>query len=196
MTEEENFLEDCYRKYYTSILNLCRREVNHNPLYADVIDTCIQDTFLLAYSSYAQIKDYTNIRAWLVRACLNRLLPYIKLQKKRQEHEAFSLDDERIHPTDNNLVQAPSFETAFEADKLQEIACLLSPKEKLVFKYYFIEGHSADEVASLVHCSPSTIRVLIFRIRQKSKKISRLRGCALMQLLTTNGKSILLFTLC
>ena len=38
MTEEENFLEDCYRKYYTSILNLCRREVNHNPLYADVID--------------------------------------------------------------------------------------------------------------------------------------------------------------
>lgn len=81
MTEEENFLEDCYRKYYTSILNLCRREVNHNPLYADVIDTCIQDTFLLAYRSYAQIKDYTNIRAWLVRACLNRLLPYIKLQK-------------------------------------------------------------------------------------------------------------------
>ena len=65
MTEEDNFLEDCYRKYYTSILNLCRREVNHNPLYADVIDTCIQDTFLLAYRTYAQIKDYTNIRACL-----------------------------------------------------------------------------------------------------------------------------------
>ena len=56
MTEEENFLEDCYRKYYTSILNLCRREVNHNPLYADVIDTCIQDTFCWPIAPMPKLK--------------------------------------------------------------------------------------------------------------------------------------------
>ena len=170
MTEEENFLEDCYRKYYTSILNLCRREVNHNPLYADVIDTCIQDSFLLAYRSYAQIKDYINIRAWLVRACLNRLLPYIKLQRKRQEHEAFSLDDERSQIANMAQLHTPLFESESAADKLQEIASILSPKEKMVFHYYFKMGLSADEIAPLAHCSPSTIRALIFRIRQKSKK--------------------------
>ena len=61
MTEKEIFLEDCYRKYYSSILKLCRREVNNNLLYADIIDTCIQDTFLLAYHSYSQIGDCANM---------------------------------------------------------------------------------------------------------------------------------------
>ena len=163
MTEKEIFLEDCYRKYYSSILKLCRREVNNNLPYADIIDTCIQDTFLLAYHSYSQIGDYANIRSWLVRTCLNRLIPYIKLQRKRQEHEAFSLDDERSQPL---------FESESAADKLQEIASILSPKEKMVFHYYFKMGLSADEIAPLAHCSPSTIRALIFRIRQKSKKFS------------------------
>ena len=170
MTEKESFLEDCYEKYYSSILKLCRREVNNNLLYADIIDTCIQDTFLLAYHSYSQIGDYTNMRSWLVRTCLNRLLPYIKLQRKRQEHEAFSLDDERIQAVNIAQLQTPLFEAESATDKLQEIVSILSPKERMVFHYYFKMGLSADEIASLVHCSPSTIRALIFRIRQKSKK--------------------------
>ena len=169
MTEKEIFLEDCYRKYYSSILKLCRREVNNNLLYADIIDTCIQDTFLLAYHSYSQIGDYTNMRSWLVRTCLNRLIPYIKLQRKRQEHEAFSLDDERSQIANMAQLHTPLFESESAADKLQEIASILSSKERMVFHYYFKMGLSADEIAPLAHCSPSTIRALIFRIRQKSK---------------------------
>lgn len=172
MTEKENFLEDCYRKYYSAIVRLCRCEVNNNSLYADIIDTCIQDTFLLAYHSYPQIGDYTNIRAWLVQTCLNRLLPYVKLQRKRQEHEAFSLDDEHVHTANMPQLQSPVCEAESAADKLEQIASILSPKEKMVFHYYFKMGLSADEIASLVHCSPSTIRALIFRIRQKSKNFS------------------------
>lgn len=169
MTEKENFLEDCYRKYYSAIVRLCRCEVNNNSLYADIIDTCIQDTFLLAYHSYSKIGDYTNIRAWLVQTCLNRLLPYVKLQRKRQEHEAFSLDDEHVHTANMPQLQSPECEAESAADKLEQIASILSPKERMVFHYYFKMGLSADEIAPLAHCSPSTIRALIFRIRQKSK---------------------------
>ena len=180
MRPEEEFLEDCYNRYYSFLLNLCRREVSNNLLYVDIIDTCIQDTFLVAYQSYAQIKGYANIRAWLARTCLNRLLPYVKLQRSRQDHEAFSLDDDRIFIANSNALKTHIPECETTSDAIQKIFVSLSPKEKMVFHYYFITGYSADETASLAHCNPATIRVFIFRIRKRQKNYSECKQSRLL----------------
>lgn len=171
MTEKEQFLEDCYRQYYPFLLHLCRREVSGSVLYVDIIDTCIQDTFLLAYRAYGEIKDYAYLRAWLVRTCMHRLIPYVKLQRQRQEHEAFSLDDEQMQG-DTYLPQRSAEMQADAAESLQTLWDSLAPREKMIFHCRFIEGHSPEETAELAHCSPATVRATVFRIRKKAKKIS------------------------
>ncbi len=169
MSEKEQFLEDCYRRYYPFLLQLCRREVGGNRLYVDMVDTCIQDTFLLAYRAYEEIKDYDYLRAWLVRTCMNRLIPYVKLQKQRQTHEAFSLDDEQA-PRDETLSQSPDADREDGAEALQALWDSLAPREKVIFHHHFIEGHTPEETAELAHCSPGTVRATVFRIRKKAKK--------------------------
>lgn len=171
MTEKEQFLEDCYRQYYPFLLQLCRREVSGNALYVDIIDTCIQDTFLLAYRSYGEIKDCAYLRAWLVRTCMHRLIPYVKLQRKRREQEAFSLDDERMQ-VDPCLTQPSALPQEDAAETLQTLWDSLAPRERMIFHCHFIEGHSPEETAELAHCSPGTVRATVFHIRKKAKKIS------------------------
>ena len=51
MRPEEEFLEDCYNRYYSFLLNLCRREVSNNLLYVDIIDTCYLGLFRSKYNS-------------------------------------------------------------------------------------------------------------------------------------------------
>ena len=93
MDAKAKFMEDCYQQNYSFLLNVCRKKVNGNPIYMDLVNDCIQDAFLLAYQSYDSLIHHPNTRAWLTRTCLNRLLPYAKLKRRRLEHEAFSLDD-------------------------------------------------------------------------------------------------------
>ncbi len=171
MTEKEQFLEDCYRQHYPFLLQLCRREIGENPLYVDVIDTCIQDTFLLAYRAYEEIKDYAYLRAWLVRTCMHRLIPYVKLQRKRREQEAFSLDDERMQE-DPCLLQLSASVQEDAAETLQTLWDSLAPRERMIFHCHFIEGYAPEEIAELAHCSPGTVRATVFHIRKKAKKIS------------------------
>lgn len=171
MTEKEQFLEDCYRQYYPFLLQLCRREISGNAQYVDIIDTCIQDTFLLAYHAYEEIKDYTYLRAWLVRTCMHRLIPYVKLQRQRQEHEAFSLDDEQMQ-SDTYLPQLSAAVQEDAEETLRTLWDALGPRERMIFHCRFIEGLSPEETAELAHCSPGTVRATVFHIRKKAKKFS------------------------
>ncbi len=170
MTAQEAFIEECYRRYYDFLLKLCRREVGNNRLYADLVDTCIQDTFLLAYQAYPEITQYANLRAWLARTCLNRLLPYAKLQRKRMEHEAFSLDEERIrqvfsainHDTDGDKLDAQML--------ISKIIQALTEKERLIFEDFFVRGLTIAEIAQQNNLHTGTIKATIHSIRKKAKK--------------------------
>lgn len=61
MTAKEKFIEDCYQQYYEFLWNLCRKKVACDPNYSDLVNTCIQDTFLLAYQSYDSVVYHENI---------------------------------------------------------------------------------------------------------------------------------------
>ena len=173
MTEQEAFIEDCYRQYYDFLIKLCRCEVGNNRLYADLVDTCIQDTFLLAYQAYPEIKQHANLRAWLARTCLNRLLPYAKLQRKRMEHEAFSLDEDTAR-----VMKEPGFPNTGEdklalLELLEQVQGLLSDQERRIFRDYFVEGLTAPEIARQRNLHTGTVKATIHAIRQKAKKAKK-----------------------
>ena len=170
MTEQEAFIEDCYRQYYDFLIKLCRREVGNNRLYADLVDTCIQDTFLLAYQAYPEITQHANLRAWLARTCLNRLLPYAKLQRKRMAHEAFSLDEDTA-----GVMKEPGFPDTGEdrlalSELLEQVQGVLSDQERRIFRDYFVEGLTAPEIARQRNLHIGTVKATIHSIRKKAKK--------------------------
>lgn len=173
MTDKEKFTEDCYRQYDEFLRNVCRQKVNGDPLYRDVINNCLQDTFLLAYQSYDSLVDHSNIRAWLTRACLNRLLPYVELQRKRMKHEAYSLDDPQrtagAKLFDRRASEYPAKKEA--AEWISELLAQLSEQERSIFHLYFLEELSLADIAAIRHCSVGTVKGIIHRIRKKARKM-------------------------
>lgn len=175
MTIKEKFIEDCYQQYYELLLSICRKKMNNNPIYSDLINSCIQDTFVLAYQLYDDIIEYANIRAWLIRTCMNRLIPYARLLRNRVEHEAFSFDDtDRLRmcelyacyvDEDNERGEV----CAFIAAVIQE----LSRREEIIFRAYFLEGLLLTDIAKQQKCSVGTIKATIYRIRKKAKKVQK-----------------------
>lgn len=173
MTEQGTFIEDCYRQYSAFLVRLCRREVGSNRLYADLVDTCIQDTFLLAYQAYPEIKQHANLRAWLARTCLNRLLPYAKLQRKRMEHEAFSLDEDTAGSMNTLGFPDTGDEKLALSELLDQVLGTLSDKERLIFHDYFVEGLTAPEIARQRNLHIGTVKATIHSIRKKAKKTKK-----------------------
>ncbi len=64
-----------YEDNVSFLLMLCRKRVGYRKEYQEIIEDCIQDTFIIAMAKWDTLKDHPNIRAWLVRTCLNLLLP-------------------------------------------------------------------------------------------------------------------------
>lgn len=166
MTAREAFVEDCFEKYYDFLLKLCRRRVGNNLLYADLVDSCIQDTFLLVYQSYPDLLQHPNPRAWLARTCLNRLLPYAQLQRNRIAHEAFSLDAKDF-VLSTFLVDSESLNLL---PLLDEIHSLLTEREWLIFKDYFLEGISLADIAHRRQIHTGTVKAVLHTIRKKLEK--------------------------
>lgn len=173
MTAKEKFIEDCYQQYYSFLWNLCQKKVAGNPCYLDLVNTCIQDTFLLAYQSYDSLVHHNNIRAWLTRTCLNRLLPYAQLQRKRMGHEAYSLDDPQklklFDPFEYSFTEALENNEAISF--INEFLPLLSEQECNIFRSYFLEELPIIHIATIYGCSIGTIKATINRIRKKARKM-------------------------
>ncbi len=173
MNAKEKFIEDCYQQYYGFLWNLCRKKVAGDPNYLDLVNTCIQDTFLLAYQSYDSVVHHENIRAGLTRTSLNRLLPYAKLQRKQMEHVAFSLDDSQKGKTAEPLKY--SISEAAESNEaigfINEFLPQLSEQERFIFNSYFLEKLPLADIAAMRGCSIGTIKSTINRIRKKAKKM-------------------------
>lgn len=173
MTAKEKFIEDCYQQYYSFLWNLCQKKVAGNPCYLDLVNTCIQDTFLLAYQSYDSLVHHNNIRAWLTRTCLNRLLPYAQLQRKRMEHEAYSLDDSQkfklFEPFEYSVNETLEDDEA--KSFINEFIPLLTEQEYSIFSSYFLKGLPIANIATIYGCSIGTIKSTIHRIRKKARKM-------------------------
>lgn len=175
MTAKEEFIEDCYQQHYEFLWNVCRKKVDGNPIYLDLVNDCIQDTFLLAYKSYDSLIHHTNVRAWLTRTCLNRLLPYAKLQRKRICHEEGSIDDpSKQMETKLFGCDIGNYEDKREAvGFVRELLTQLSQQERSIFDLYFLKGWPLASVAAMRNCSIGTVKGTIHRIRKKAKKVKK-----------------------
>lgn len=165
MSRKDQVFEGWYQQHYTFLLLLCRRKTGYDPLYADLIESCIQETFLLAYRHYDELQRMESIRGWLVRTCMNRLAPYAQLLRKRLSHEAYSLDDEHAPEP-----PAPG-EPSQLMEKISALEERLSPQQQEVLRIHFLEGHSLEETAEQANISLASAKTTVSRIRQKAKKV-------------------------
>lgn len=154
MEDQEIFLRNAMEAHGAAVyrLALCRLQNT-----ADAEDV-YQDVFLRLLSEEARDWDGEYLKAWLLRAALNRC---VDVQRVRLRRPVLSLDQvpELAHPMDD------------EAAELWEAVSRLPEGERTAVHLHYAEGYRTEEIAAMLHVPGTTVRTRLRRARMKLKNL-------------------------
>ena len=124
-----------------------------------------QETALKALVNKEMYRDSGNIKSWLCTIMFNLFLNCRRLSSRQQAMIAdFQLD------AADDMEEGIDAECAVSATDIQQIMNLLPAKSRELFSLY-LQGYHYDEIARRLNMPVGTVKVQIFRIK------NRLRAC-------------------
>lgn len=159
-------MEAVYLKYVKMLYYIVSNYIFEKSLIEDVI----HDTFLklIPQVSKLQTFDENRLRAYISAAARNTAYTKsIKLKKLRQN---FATDDPESLLTDipdNSLSYDEILIKQEEALKFRTLVQMLEPNDRFLLEAKYIEQLSDNEIADILHVKPSSIRMMLTRVRRK-----------------------------
>jgi RNA polymerase sigma-70 factor (ECF subfamily) len=158
--------EDLYKKYNTRLVNYAFSIIKDLPPAEDVV----QDTFITFIQENVPLNN-DQARCWLYRTVLYKSLNYIKKNEIFQNIE-------------DNQVPTQSAEEAFfdnlkkqeNAKAIDEVLKTFSEENKELFKIYFIEKVSHQEISKKLNISIDASKAKKMRLKQKFIKTLKAMG--------------------
>lgn len=153
MTEQEMILRNAMEAHGDAVyrLALCRLQNT-----ADAEDV-YQDVFLRLLGQDTGSWDNEHLKAWLLRAALNRCADLYRFRLRRP---ALSLDEVPDMPR-----------PADEAAELWEAVAQLPEKLRTVVHLHYAEGYQTEEIAAMLGVPAATVRTRLRRARMKLKDL-------------------------
>lgn len=127
---------------------------------ADAEDVA-QESLLRAFRKFARLRDRNRFRAWLVRISFRLALDRLRSAKRRELREAeWMRERERSQP--GSLHSSREFQ-----QQLERAMEDLPEKSRLVLLLSAMEGHSLEEIASLLSVPVGTVKSRLFFARKQ-----------------------------
>ena len=128
-----------------------------------------QDVFVKAYRSLADFKGGSKFSTWLYTIAHNTSITY--LRKKKQK--ILAIDDEAT------FTQLENQESDFKANQVEDKSKkamvnraieMLAPDDAQIITLFYKGDQSLDEIATVMGMETNTVKVRLFRARQKLKE--------------------------
>src|SRR5438445_2227484 len=130
---------------------------------ADAEDVA-QDALLHAYSKFERLRDRNRFRAWLVRIAFRLALDRLRSGKRREQRDTLWSQPE--HQPRAATAEDIAVSNEFQAH-LDSALGELPEKLRLVLLLAAMEGHTIDEIASMLGLSIGTVKSRIFYARRQ-----------------------------
>jgi len=165
-------------KVFSIIYGILR---NHN----DAEDIA-QQVFTKVYFSIRSFDFRSSLLTWIYKITVNECYDYLRKKKvRRLVYESdFSKEDAlRVENSEPARDQSPAVDvTLAQRDLAMKLLARLPEQERTLLLMKEVEGHSVEELAELTGINENTIKVKLFRARQKllkvAQRLSRTRGLA------------------
>lgn len=116
-----------------------------------------QEVFLTLHEKPQEFNDDEHMKAWLLRAAINRGKNYHKSWKQKGRIDI----DELPEPAESS--------NASQSRELKEAVFSLSPKYSSVLYLHYYEGYTIKEIAAMLGKRENTVGSLLRRGREKLK---------------------------
>lgn len=153
-----------YQKYVRILFSYGMRFT----LDKELIKDCIQDVFVKLYSNRSKLKHINKIQVYLFISLKNKL--YTVFQKDRINYQIDTIEPVFcIDYTAEERMIAEEQEQE-EQKKLNRILDSLTPRQKEVVYYRYVQGMELDEICKLMDVNYQSLQNLIQRSIQKIRK--------------------------
>jgi len=156
-------------KVFSIIFGILR---NHN----DAEDIA-QQVFSKIYFSIKNFDFRSSLLTWIYKITVNECYDYLRKKRVRKlvyESDFSEEDAQRMQNTDAAIDQAPAVDTRLaQHDLVVKLLDRLSPEDRSLLLLKEVEGHSVEELAEMTGMNENTIKVKLFRARQKLVKASQ-----------------------
>ena len=146
-----------YKQFATRLYNVCLRIIG-NPQDAE---EAMQDSFLKAFTRLEQYQAGTSFEAWLQQIAVRTAIDYIR----RQLPEGEDLTDDYAELADDDTPDEEELQCSVAQVKA---ACQQLPAGyRVVLSLYLFEGYDMEEIASILHIRPASVRSQYLRGKRK-----------------------------
>ncbi len=162
--------EQLVRRYQTRVFSIVRRLLRGREDVEDVA----QQAFTKAYFSLRRFDFRSAFGTWLYRIVVNECYDWLRKRRvRRLVYEADLSDDqlqrleqmaeeERAEPSPSRMAEA--------SDLVARLLGRLSPRDRLLLILKEVEGFSVEEIAEITALNPNTVKVRMFRARERLLK--------------------------
>jgi RNA polymerase sigma factor (sigma-70 family) len=157
--------EKLYRQFSAAMYGLCLQYASSEEDARDIL----QDGFVKVFHKVGQVKDPKAFPGWIRRVMINTAL-----EKYRSQVVIDRLDDS---PLAMQQQVTDSVLDTLNAGELVKMIRELSPRYRMVFNLYAIEGFNHQEIAQMLNISEGTSKSNLSRARAiLQEKVKNLFG--------------------
>ena len=136
-----------------------------------------QQVFAKIYFSVKSFDFRSSLLTWIYKITVNECYDYLRKKRVRKlvYESDFSADDsQRMENSEPATDQAPPVDQRLaQHDLILKLLSKLSDEDRSLMLLKEVEGHSVEELAEMMGMNENTIKVKLFRARQKLVKAAQ-----------------------
>ena len=134
-----------------------------------------QQVFTKVYFSIGNFDFRSSLLTWVYKITVNECYDYLRKKKVRKlVYESDFSDEDAVSMERSEPDSAPAFDTTLARRELVvKLLEKVSPEDRNLMLLKEVEGHSVEELAAMTGMNENTIKVKLFRARQKLLKAAQ-----------------------
>ncbi|MDR2118986.1 MAG: sigma-70 family RNA polymerase sigma factor [Tannerellaceae bacterium] len=146
-----------YKKYARKLYLACLR-ITGSRMEAE---EAMQDTFLKVFTCLDQFRDGQNFEAWIHRIAVHTAIDYVRRHTPEWDEIPFNYAE----PAEKDDTREETVQYAVA--QIKEAMLKLPAGYRTVFSLYLFEGYDMEEIASILHIQPASVRTQYLRAKRK-----------------------------
>jgi len=170
---DETAFQELVEKYQSKVFSIIHGIVRHRNDVEDIA----QQVFAKVFFSIRNFDFRSSLITWIYKITVNECFDYLRKKKVRKlVYESDLSEDEvrRVENTEPSVDGQPSVDsTLARRDYMLKLMSRVSEEERALLMLKEVEGYSVEELADMMSMNENTIKVKLFRARQKLVKAAQ-----------------------
>jgi RNA polymerase sigma-70 factor, ECF subfamily len=170
---DEAAFREIVERYQSKVFSIIHSIVRQRNDVEDIA----QQVFAKVYLSIKNFDFRSSLITWIYKITVNECFDYLRKRKVRKlVYESDLSEDEvrRVENTEPLIDRQPRQDaTLARRDYILKLLSRVSEEERMLLMMKEVEGYSVEELASMTGMNENTIKVKLFRARQKLVKAAQ-----------------------